>query len=946
MTTGLRRGLLLCLTTILLGVVLPAAARAVGTSDLITSGHAFSCAINTGSTVQCWGTNGSGQTDVPSDLGMVASIDAGYSHACAVKAAHRTVQCWGDNGQGRTVLPGDLGPVRSVTAGWNHTCALRLESTVECWGDDAYGESTVPGGLGTVRQVEAGDVASCVVKTDGTVTCWGLDATALNGAAAAWGPVRSITLGDGLLCAVRTTAAVSCTGYNPDDRGTVPGTVTAARTVSTFRTATCALKADSTVACWGYNPGGAMTVPGDLGAVTGLASGGFHACAVLPSGAVRCWGTDLGGSTTPPAGLRVGRPVADYGTNTVCAVRVNSAGVCFAGQLIENAFPDDLGPVLKIATGGSHACAIKLDGTVQCWGVDNYGQATVPPDLGPVLDIGAGGYHTCALKIDSSVVCWGTPPPAIAVPGDLGAVQQLSSGEATNCVLEAAGTVRCWGYDGGGQATVPGDLETTTSVTAGSTHSCAHLASAAIRCWGPAEDPVTTPLGGSVIGVWSGGSHACALSTDGSTGCWGDSSGGKTAAPSGMNSVLVTAGTNGSCMTRFIGLLRCFGDFPAGAPGAPVTITGATTATTATAHAFSRSFSTNLSPVPVNGAELLSGSLPAGLTLDEAAGTLTGTPTEEGTFPITVRASDELFGNGPNFTLTLTVTDGTAPAAPVLTGMTPASPAATREPRLFGAAEAGSTVRIYTNASCSGVPYTIADAEDLAGAGVAIEVAAEATTSIATTAADAAGNISPCSAAVSYTHHAEAAPIVDEPQTTDPAAPDADPAAAPVVLPPFDLRTACTGQRLTVLSATRSGKTVRVAGVAPIAATGTVTLRAGATSVRAKIAKNHAFAAVLKSSSGTVTANLGALKARASVTDLALRGTTLRLPRALRGPAATVTLTAQTNCGAPTTPVPAAKVTGKGLALPLTTPTVGQTIYRITVKSGKRRAVIAVLVAA
>src|SRR5262245_57370586 len=77
-------------------------------------------------------------------------------------------------------------------------------------------------------------------------------------------------------------------------------------------------------------------------------------------------------------------------------------------------------------TGNTHTCAVLDDGSVRCWGqysngelgygsVENVGDDESPEFQGPV-DIGAGrtakaisaGFtHTCALLDDGSVRCWG-----------------------------------------------------------------------------------------------------------------------------------------------------------------------------------------------------------------------------------------------------------------------------------------------------------------------------------------------------------------------------------------------------------------------------------------------------------------------------------------------------------------------------------------------------------
>jgi hypothetical protein len=106
--------------------------------------------------------------------------------------------------------------------------------------------------------------------------------------------------------------------------------------------------------------------------------------------------------------------------------------------------------------------------------------------------------------------------------------------------------------------------------------------------------------------------------------------------------------------------------------------------------------------------------------------------------------------------------DNTAPATPTLTGTTPASPSnATTSPFVDGSAEAGATIRVYTNATCTGTPTaTLSDNPGTFAVGVS--VTANSTTTFHATATDAAGNTSGCSSGVTYTHdnRAPTAPVL------------------------------------------------------------------------------------------------------------------------------------------------------------------------------------------
>jgi hypothetical protein len=94
--------------------------------------------------------------------------------------------------------------------------------------------------------------------------------------------------------------------------------------------------------------------------------------------------------------------------------------------------------------------------------------------------------------------------------------------------------------------------------------------------------------------------------------------------------------------------------------------------------------------------------------------------------------------------------DVVAPSAPQLTSTDPPSPGWSGQPRILGAAETGSTVRLYAGPNCAGTPVATGSAAKLA-AGIPVEVAEGVTATFSATATDAAGNTSACSAPTTYT---------------------------------------------------------------------------------------------------------------------------------------------------------------------------------------------------
>jgi cysteine-rich repeat protein len=295
----------------------------------------------------------------------------------------------------------------------------------------------------------------------------------------------------------------------------------------------CALSNTGNVRCWGRNDVGQLgygntTTIGDNetpssagnvnvgGFVTQIVTGNFHTCALLDTGNVRCWGSASFGQ------LGYGN-TNNIGDNETPA----SAGNVFASNT----------PVIQLAAGGAHTCALSNDGTIRCWGDNQFGQLGRgnTADVGdneapvsgvftgligmgePVIQITTGQFFSCALLASGAVRCWGVSGrlglgelgsvgddefpievPAITLGG---AAVQISSGFDHTCALFSAGNIRCWGSGDGGSLGYAnenniGDDETPASagdVNVGGSvaslalggHSCAVLDDGDARCWGP-----------------------------------------------------------------------------------------------------------------------------------------------------------------------------------------------------------------------------------------------------------------------------------------------------------------------------------------------------------------------------------------------------------------------------------------------------------------------------
>lgn len=281
-----------------------------------------------------------------------------------------------------------------------------------------------------------------------------------------------------------------------------------------------------------------------LTGVASISSSNLHTCVVLTSGAVKCWGWNANGQIGLPAGGASTSPVAVAGITSAIAVVAGYGGTC----------------------------ALISGGTVECWGDNNVGQLgtgslTLTQSSSPVqvtglsnaTAIALGQLHACALRSDQTVVCWGDDgndelgsapmscdanndscsPSPVPVTGVAG-VTALASGNLLTCVLAAGNVTQCWGYS---QAGLGDQAATTTSYTpitvatsdspaglaVGDAGACLLLSGGAAACWGLAplgsvSTPTPVPNLTNATGLTVGNTHACALLSGGTASCWGDNS--------------------------------------------------------------------------------------------------------------------------------------------------------------------------------------------------------------------------------------------------------------------------------------------------------------------------------------------------------------------------------------------------------------------------------------
>jgi hypothetical protein len=275
-----------------------------------------------------------------------------------------------------------------------------------------------------------------------------------------------------------------------------------------------------------------LTRPNALIVPTGYSDvsvGDSYACAVRAvDGGLVCWGDDKNRTNSPPAGKY--RQVS-AGLGHACALRTDYTVICWGGFGFvpsENAPPAIT--YSQVSAGNVYGCGLRMDNrAVACWG-GNSDALTGIPTVG-FTQLSAGDLHTCGVGFGTSkVTCWGKNGRGqTSVPE--GVYSQVDVGGNYTCAVRSTGTLACWGSDDYKQSSVPAG--TYTQVSAGYETTCAIRASdRGIACWGWSSGGVTTPPAGAYTKVSVGSDNACAIRTvDLALVCWGYNDHGQSSPP-------------------------------------------------------------------------------------------------------------------------------------------------------------------------------------------------------------------------------------------------------------------------------------------------------------------------------------------------------------------------------------------------------------------------------
>jgi alpha-tubulin suppressor-like RCC1 family protein len=414
---------------------------------------------------------------------LVALAAAGLPAASASAAGPAggpagTAYSWGNNatgelGQGnyasavapKRVLRLLVSSVRDVSAGTNSSLALTSGGAVRAWGDNSQGQlgtgnqrgSTTPvavkhpggrGQLSGITAIVSANVASEALDRNGNVLTWGSNIWAQLGNARLDGPQHcpngTIPAGPANVC-----SKLPVTVAGPSGTGKLSRIVAIAGSSDDD----LALRADGTVWTWGINVAGELGIgsnsgpqeckpyknyaavgcsstpvevkgPGGAGVLThvvAVTGGSDFDVALRSDGTVWAWGSDAFADLgqTSPAPERCYDPF-DFGDIPCSTTPLQVSGPGGVGHLTRI-----VAVSAEASPNGLHVLALRSDGTVWAWGVDDKGQLgngrseeydnlpgeVVGPDgkghLEHVVAIAAGGGFSMAKLADGSIWAWG-----------------------------------------------------------------------------------------------------------------------------------------------------------------------------------------------------------------------------------------------------------------------------------------------------------------------------------------------------------------------------------------------------------------------------------------------------------------------------------------------------------------------------------------------------------
>ncbi|MBL9120061.1 MAG: hypothetical protein JNL80_09130 [Phycisphaerae bacterium] len=417
--------------------------------------------------------------------------------------------CWGQFDVWPTGVSAALGDVavadaKAVSIGGLHAACIRRDGSVLCWGSNDSGQCNVPFELAPFKQVVAGRFGTLALTESGQVVGWGSFPEVPNDL----GPSAKIAMVSGRCAAIGANGSLREWGYGwACEHGACepPANLGACLDVALGYFHCVALRADGTVACWGLDVAGSTVPPAGLSDCIAVAAADAFSCAIRSDGSLVLWGA------VPPEvlALQSQGPFTQIAAESVSIGLLRTDGK-FVGYspALDQSGPTDVGRCSKVVWGVKNTLALREDGTIVCYGSDEWGQLDVPNELGPFIDVAMWDRAAVAITAGGDLLCWGGPYPC-SFPHGLAPMKRIEHMNSILVALDATG-----GLHVGDPLKFPSDPFTTDvhEIAVGTNHWIALLDSGEVI--GSGDDPCgeAGPPSSTLVfqGIGTGEDHSLA----------------------------------------------------------------------------------------------------------------------------------------------------------------------------------------------------------------------------------------------------------------------------------------------------------------------------------------------------------------------------------------------------------------------------------------------------
>ncbi len=471
----------------------------------VAAGMTHSLGLRSDGSIAAWGCGECSdpevacQCDVPDPNSDFVAVVAGHGHNLGLKA-NGSIVAWGDNGSGQLNVTAPNTGFVAIAAGGNHSLGLKADGSIMAWGYNGSGQLSVPAPNTGFVAIAAGGNHSLGLKADGSIIAWGCGSFFNEGQCNVPAPNTgfvAVAAGYDHSLGLSADGSIVAWGDNTFGKTEVPTPNAGFVSISAGGYHNLALKTNEPVMAWGSKRYGQTNVPPpNMGFVAG-AAGGDHSLGLRADGSIEAWGSNGSGQTDVPA--------PNSGFVAVAAALYHSLGLKADGSIVgwecgrddygQCTVPQPNSDFVSIAAPvqGVHSLGLRADGSVIGWGWNNYGQTIVPLPNSDFAAISAGNVHSLGLKADGSIVAWGAGGPGQAgsphygqgiIPEPNSGFVAVAAGGYHSLGLKADGSIYAWGRNDSGQCDVPNLNSCFLAVSAGNVHSLGLKADGSIVAWG------------------------------------------------------------------------------------------------------------------------------------------------------------------------------------------------------------------------------------------------------------------------------------------------------------------------------------------------------------------------------------------------------------------------------------------------------------------------------